>query len=139
MTKLIEFTTNHMFLVASLFIVIALLIKSVIEGRGVDRIKPLRAVELINRDDALVLDVRMDDEFKSGHILNSKHIPLGLLGNQLKALESHRDKPIVISCRSGNRARTAGGLLRRAGFGKLYVLDGGIIAWQNASLPLRRG
>ncbi len=139
MDKLIEFSTNHIMLVAALLVVITLLMKSLIDGRGINAIKPLKAVELINRNDAVVLDVRMDDEFKTGHILNSKHIPLGLLGNQIKELEKHRDKPIVISCRSGNRARTASAVLRRAGFDQLYVLDGGINAWQNASLPLQRG
>lgn len=139
MDQLIEFVSNHILLVAALFVVLALLVKSVLDGRGVNAIKPQKVVELINHDDAVILDVRMDDEFKSGHILNSKHIPLGLLSNQIKELENHRDKPIVISCRSGSRARSASSVLRRAGFGKLYVLDGGITAWQNASLPLQRG
>jgi len=139
MDQLIEFSGNNILLVAALFVVIALLAKSFLDSRGINAIKPIRAVELINRDNAVVLDVRMDDEFKSGHILNSKHIPLGLLSNQIKDLEHHRDQPIVISCRSGSRARSASSMLRRAGFAKLYVLDGGITAWQNASLPLQRG
>lgn len=138
MDKLSIFVANNWLLVSAFFVILFFLIKSFLDLRGVNSVKPFEAVELINREDAVVLDVRMDDEFKSGHILNSVHIPLGLLGNRLKELEQHQSRPLVISCRSGSRARQASGLLRKHGFEKLYVLDGGVLAWQNANLPLKK-
>jgi rhodanese-related sulfurtransferase len=92
---------------------------------------------LIN-DDALVLDVREDKEWAEGHIPNAKHIPLGQLSKRISELDKYKDKPIVVSCRSGHRSATACRTLKKDGFEQTHNLMGGIIAWENANLPVTK-
>lgn len=106
--------------------------------RGVKDADCAAALQLINHKDALVLDVREPDEYKSGHLLNAKHIPLGKLRDRIGELERYRDQPIVLVCRSGNRSAMACALLGREGFTQVYNLSGGVTAWQKAGLPLER-
>jgi len=102
---------------------------------GVKQIGAQEAVMLFNHQDALVLDVRENSEFKDGHIAKAKHIPLGQLKNRLADLEKHKGKPIVAVCRTGSRSGHACGILRRAGFANVHNLSGGIMAWESAGLP----
>jgi rhodanese-related sulfurtransferase len=96
------------------------------------------AVQLINRRDALVLDVRDTGEYSAGHIGNARHIPEAQLAERLKELEKHKARPIVVSCRTGTRAPAMSALLRKHGFAEAVALKGGIAAWQQASLPLEK-
>jgi rhodanese-related sulfurtransferase len=93
---------------------------------------------MINHDDAIVLDVRSMAEFKDGHIVNAINIPLNGLGNNVKQIEKHRDKPIVTVCRSGSRSGSACAILRKHGFENVKNLRGGMLAWENSSLPVKR-
>ena len=86
----------------------------------------------------MVLDVREDSEYKSGHLLNSKWIPLGKLKERLGELEKYRDKPIVVVCRSGNRSGSACAMLGKEGFSQAYNLAGGVMDWQKRKLPLEK-
>jgi len=97
------------------------------------------AVQLINRRDALVLDVRDTGDYAAGHIVGAKHIPEAQLADRIKELEKHRTRPIVVSCRTGSRAPSVSGMLRKKGFAEAVALRGGIAAWQQASLPLEKG
>lgn len=106
--------------------------------RGVKDANCAAALQLINHKEAVVVDVREPDEFKSGHLLNAKHIPLGKLSDRVGELERYRDRPIVVVCRSGNRSATACALLSRQGFTQVYNLSGGVTAWQKAGLPLEK-
>ena len=102
---------------------------------GVKQVGPQEAVMLFNREDALVLDVREDSEWRDGHIPKAKHIPLRQLKDRLKDLEKYKDRPIVAVCRSGNRSAHACRLLRQAGFERVHNLAGGMLAWEQAGLP----
>ncbi|MEO6147339.1 MAG: rhodanese-like domain-containing protein [Sulfuriferula sp.] len=95
-----------------------------------------QTVQLINHQDALILDVREANEFAGGHIANARHIPLGQLATSLKPLEKHKDKTIVVNCQSGTRSAMACGVLRKNGFSQVYNLKGGIKAWEQAGLPV---
>lgn len=106
--------------------------------RGVKEVDCAGALQMINHKDACVLDVREPDEFKSGHLLNAKSIPLGKLRERIGELERYRDKPIVLVCRSGQRSSTACALLGKEGFAQVYNLSGGVVAWQKANLPLEK-
>lgn len=97
------------------------------------------AVQLINRRDALVLDVRDTGDYATGHIVGAKHIPEAQLADRMKELEKYRARPIVVSCRTGTRAPTVTGMLRKKGFAEAVALRGGVVAWQQASLPLEKG
>ena len=106
--------------------------------RAGNEVGAFEAVQLINRRDALVLDVRDTGEFSAGHIGNAKHIPEAQLSERIKELERHKSRPIVVSCRAGARAPAVSGLLRKQGFPEVFALKGGIAAWQQASLPLEK-
>ena len=106
--------------------------------RGIKDVDCVAATQLINHKGALVLDVREDNEYKSGHVLNATHIPLGKLGERIGELEKYKEQPIVVVCRSGNRSCSACSLLGKQVFTQAYNLAGGMMAWQKASLPLEK-
>jgi rhodanese-related sulfurtransferase len=96
------------------------------------------AVQLINRRDALVLDVRDTGDYAAGHITGARHVPEAQLAERLKEIEKHRTRPIIVSCRTGSRAPSVCAMLRKRGFAEAFALRGGIAAWQQASLPLEK-
>lgn len=96
------------------------------------------AVQLINRKDAVVIDVRDVGEYEAGHIAGARHVPERQLAERLKELEKFRDKPLIVTCRSGARSGVAVQVLRRNGFGEAVNLRGGIDAWQQAGMPLQK-
>jgi rhodanese-related sulfurtransferase len=104
---------------------------------GIEEADTLKATRLFN-DDALVLDVREDKEFAAGHIPKAKHIPLGQLSGRLKELDKFKGKPVLVTCRSGQRSARACGMLKKAGFETVYNQAGGIIAWERANLPVTK-
>ena len=106
--------------------------------RGVKEVDTNGALQLINHKDAFVLDVREPSEYEGGHLLNAKLIPLGKLKERVGELEKYKDKPLVVVCRSGNRSGTACAILSKMGFDQAYNLMGGMMAWQKASLPVKK-
>lgn len=114
-----------------------MLIWSFVGGKlsGIEQADTLKATRLYN-DDALVLDVREDKEYATGHIPKAKHIPLGQLPSRLQELDKFKSKPILVTCRSGQRSARACGILKKAGFETVYNQAGGILAWERANLPV---
>jgi len=106
--------------------------------RGIKEVNCVEALQLINHKNALILDVREDSEYKSGHLLNAKWIPLGRLAERLGELERYREQPVVVVCRSGQRSASACATLGKKGFAQAYNLSGGVMAWQKSNLPLER-
>src|SRR3972149_3642309 len=104
-------------------------------GASAPQVGPTEAVQLINRRDALVLDVRDKAEFAAGHIPNARNIPLPELDGRLREIEKFKARPIVINCQSGARSAGVCGLLRKNGFGEVFSLRGGIGGWVGGSLP----
>lgn len=139
-SRLFEFIVNHWALSAAFVGVLALLVVNEIRRKlhGVPQLGPHAATQLMNSEDALVLDVREDAEFKQGHLANAVHIPLGQLNQRVKELDKYRGRNVVAYCRTGNRSNTAASLLRRQGFDTVFNLAGGIVAWQNANLPITK-
>jgi len=99
---------------------------------------PVDAVMLINRKDAVVLDVRDDAEYASGHITNARHIPEKHLEERMKDLEKFKTKPVIVSCASGRRAAVVADALRKQGFADVVALRGGIGGWLQAGMPLEK-
>ena len=106
--------------------------------RQVNEVGTFEAVQLINRRDALVLDVRASGEYAAGHIASAKHVPEAQLADRIKELEKYKSRPIIVSCSAGSRAPSVSGMLRKNGFAEAFALKGGIAAWQQASLPLEK-
>jgi len=106
--------------------------------RGFKEIEPLAAVQMLNHENSIILDVREDSEYKDGHIIDAIHIPLGKLDQRMAELEKFREKSIIVNCRSGHRSSSACAKLRKSGFETIYNLKGGVMAWQSAGLPLQK-
>jgi rhodanese-related sulfurtransferase len=140
MEQLGTFATNHWELFVGLAVILVLLAGTYVRAAvsGVAQVSPGEATQLINHNNAVVLDVREDKEYADGHILNSVHVPLGNLKDQLGRLEKYRTRHVIVSCRSGNRSASACATLRKHGFENVFNLKGGVLAWQSASLPLSK-
>lgn len=104
---------------------------------GINEVNTMEATRLMN-DEALLLDVREDNEWAVGRLPNARHIRLGELSKRLSELEKFKDKPVVVYCRSGNRSARACALLKKSGFSNPNNLAGGIMAWEQANLPIAR-
>jgi len=100
---------------------------------------PLDATQKINREDAVVIDVREQGEYAQGHIPNARHFPLSEFDRRMVELNKFKDFPLILCCASGNRSRTVLPKLRQAGFDKVFNLKGGIAEWEKAGQPLATG
>ena len=138
MDQIIEFATNHAILVSAFLLVSGLLIHNLVAGGSKTLVDPHQAVELINREEAVVVDVRPVADFSKGHIVNAINLPTSGSKKQINRLQKYQDRPIVVACRSGAQSAQACRELRRQGFGKVFNLRGGILAWENANLPVTR-
>ncbi|MCW8332831.1 rhodanese-like domain-containing protein [Vibrio paucivorans] len=95
---------------------------------------------LMNRENGVVVDIRSKDEFKKGHITDAVHIlPSDIKSNNLGSLENHKSDPIIVVCKTGQTAQESANLLAKAGFEKVNLLKNGLVAWNEANLPLVRG
>ena len=106
---------------------------------GAKDVTPAEAVLLINRENALVLDVREEGEFAAGHVPEAKNIPLAKLAERAGELKKFQQKPIVVNCQAGMRSANACGQLQKSGFAQVYNLKGGLNAWNDAKLPVAKG
>ena len=98
-----------------------------------------RATQLINREDAAIIDVRELSEYVDGHLLQARNIPLGQLEQRLGDLEKRKDAPVILVCQSGGRSAEACKKLSALGFSRVYTLEGGVAAWRSAGMPLKKG
>ncbi|ARQ88182.1 rhodanese-like domain-containing protein [Stenotrophomonas maltophilia] len=107
--------------------------------RGFKGIKPAELTQLMNAGGTVVVDLSASGDFEKGHIAGSRNAQASAFGPDNKLVANARQSPVVLVCRSGNASETAAKALKKAGFEKVYVLDGGIPAWQQAELPLVKG
>jgi len=107
--------------------------------RGFKALRPAELTGLINCDNALVVDLRPSGEFEKGHIPGAKNVQLAQFDPESKQLAAARALPVVLVCKTGQTSSDAAKRLKKAGFERVHVLDGGIGAWQQADLPLVKG
>jgi rhodanese-related sulfurtransferase len=108
-----------------------------IQQSGSGGIPPAAAVQLMNKEKAVVIDVCGADEFAAGHVAGAKHIPLAELSTA-KGLPSNKKLPIVVVCASGARSAKAAAELRKLGHENVQSLAGGLKAWREANLPIQK-
>nr|WP_272494239.1 rhodanese-like domain-containing protein [Stenotrophomonas mori] len=107
--------------------------------RGYKALKPAELTRLINSGDAVVIDLSASSDFEKGHITGSRNVQAAQLVPGHRLLASARQSPVVLVCRTGNASATAAKALKKAGFEQVFILDGGLPAWQGADLPLVKG
>ena len=102
--------------------------------RGKHSLSTLQAIQLLNKGKVSIVDVRKSDEYNAGHLRDSKNIPVDDLAKRVSELD--KTHPLLVVCQSGVRASRAAAEFRRAGFGEVYILDGGYTEWRSQGLPV---
>ncbi len=136
----LEFAMANWYLFAMLAAILLLLMFNP-GGRmvgGATKISAVKLPQIQARQSAVLVDIRSPEEFSKGHIEQSLNLPLDSLESNLKKLNKHRGKPLILVCQSGMRAGKAAGILKKNQFQELYILDGGVASWSKENLPLIR-
>lgn len=138
MQEYLEFARQHLLLSGAFVAIVALIIWTELGRftRGYKDVSPQEAVQIINHDDPLLLDIRENNELNEGVIGGAKHIPLGGLRKRINEIEKFKSRTLIVYCRSGSRSYSACNLLKKHEFGEVFNLKGGIMAWKSANLPL---
>ncbi len=139
--QLTLFAGDHLLLVLGIVgVTIAFIVNEMSRfARGYHTISPAQLTALINRENALVVDVSAPAEYEKGHVVGSKHVAMSQFDPENKQLAKVKDLPVAIICRTGNTSADAAKRLVKAGFKHVHWLDGGINAWQQANFPLEKG
>ncbi len=134
-----DFVQNNILLIAVAFASGAMLLWPFVRRTaGGPWVNTLVATQMMNREDALVIDVRDPAEYAKGHIPGAKSMPLADLERRAAELDKHKAKPVIVHCDTGSRATRALGVLKARGFAKVFNLAGGYGAWQQAGLPVEK-
>jgi len=105
-------------------------------GKSVNTIE---ATRMINRENALILDIRETQEFTKGHIAGAHNLPASVVEKKLSELDRYKTSPIVVVCKMGTSAGSVVKKLKSQGFEEVVRLAGGMAEWTAASLPVKKG
>lgn len=131
---------NQNILLVSLVVVSGLgLLWPMLAGAKANELSPVLATQLINKEDAQIIDVRDADEFAGGHLPNAKNIPLAKLAERVGEIEKFKEQAILVCCAAGMRSAKGCGELEKLGFTKVNSLQGGVDAWVAAGYPIKKG
>ncbi|HAC88259.1 MAG TPA: rhodanese-like domain-containing protein, partial [Gammaproteobacteria bacterium] len=130
-----EFIGNHLYL-SFMWVVTLGVIIMYHQRTASSSVGPQQAVMLINRKEAIVVDVREKKEFESGHIVDSINIPMTKLKQRITEVWKYKDKPMVVVCKLGQHSGQAAKILQEAGHADVVRLAGGLTEWKAQSLPL---
>lgn len=131
---------NPMLALALAGLTVAILVNELMRlFRGFKALRPAELTALVNRDNALVVDLRPGADFEKGHIAGSKNVQMSQFDPENKQLAAAKSLPVVLVCKAGQTAGDAAKRLRKAGFERVHILDGGIAGWQQADMPLVKG
>jgi rhodanese-related sulfurtransferase len=138
MQPFIDFSLHHWELWLAFFVVLGLLLifELHIKLTAAPAVSVQQAIFLLNREDAVFVDIRDTASYMKEHIATSVNVPFSELTTKIKQLESYRERPIIINYAQGQAHHRVARFLKKAGFNKLYHLKGGILSWKNAGLPL---
>ena len=138
MDQAFEFIGNHAILAGTFVMLLALFVRNEM-SRGGQTVTTQELVNLVNRENALVLDVRDAGEFAAGHIVDALNIPHAAVAGRLNELEKYKGQPVAVVCKMGQHSGSAGTVLRKSGFERVMRLTGGMTEWRNQNLPVVKG
>ncbi|MFC3122346.1 rhodanese-like domain-containing protein [Agaribacter flavus] len=141
MDHFIEFARDNMVLSIIWVALVVMLIYSYIAPMlsSVKRVNNHQATLLINKEDAIVLDIRPQKDFKTGHIHGATQIkPDDVRNANFSKLEKEKNTPIIVVCAMGNLASGTANSMSKQGFANVSILEGGMSSWQSASLPVSK-
>lgn len=139
-----QFFIDNIFLVAAAFVSGALLVwPMVVRGSAARQVNTLGATQLMNAEDALLIDIRESTELSKGSVPLAEHIPLSTMDGQMdqvikRTTSGKKTRPVILMCASGWRSAQLGKRFRKAGLEQVYSLDGGFDAWRQAGLPVSK-
>ncbi len=134
MALFLEFLAQQWILAGALLAVIIMLVLHETRKSGT-AVSPQQAINLVNSQEGVFLDLRPAADFKQGHIVDALHIPSTKLEERIAELEKFRDKPIILVCKMGQQSGAAGKQLRANNFEQIYKMRGGMMEWSNLQLP----
>ncbi len=130
-------TENWMLLTLVITSGLMLLMPTLTSG-GASALGPSAAVNLINREKGIIIDVSETDEFSAGHAGGARNLPLGELETKLPLAVKNKGLPLILVCPTGARARRAEGVAKKLGYERAQALAGGLRAWKDANLPIEK-
>ncbi|WP_040933693.1 rhodanese-like domain-containing protein [Coxiella burnetii] len=139
MEQLSEFIARHWLLVAAF--IVALMALLIVEARskglsGKYRLTPQHAIRLINSEKAVIVDIRDANAYSKGHITNAINIPATELDKHPQRLEQYKQQPIILVCAMGQKSGPLRNKLHKKGYEKVYLMIGGMNAWNSANMPI---
>lgn len=141
MNQLFNFVINHWPLWVALAVILALIAGLEFQAklRGIPSLSPAQATDKINREDAKVIDLREEALYQQGHITDAIHFPLASQANAANQFKKYLDQPLILVDQNGQQTLKTALAFRQQGFQKVEILQGGIMAWSQAGLPLVKG
>ncbi len=138
MPQLVEFFQNHLLLFSAAGVILVLLVVNEMTASllGEKRLNAQEAVRLINDRDAIIVDLRAQNEFKRGHLLNAINVPFAKLDERASDVGKDKARPVLLYCALGSVAGQAALKLKKQGYTEVYPLKGGLNAWTGANLPV---
>ncbi|NND89611.1 MAG: rhodanese-like domain-containing protein [Granulosicoccus sp.] len=137
MSQIIEFIGNHTLLIVAFVATLGMLVYTeymrIMSANTA--LSPFEATQKMNAGEAVFLDVRDESEYKAGHLMNARSMPVNKLDERMHEIDKFKDKELVVYCDTGMRTSRAIGKLKKNGFTRLYSLAGGVVAWEKANLP----
>ena len=133
-----KFIVDNWVLISLALISGGMLLRPVLMGVAVGGVEPAAAVQLINREKAVVIDVRDASEFAQGHLVSSKNVPVAEIEAKLPGLVKNKALPVILVCRTGARSAAALAVAKKLGYTQAQSLAGGIAAWSAAKLPVEK-
>ena len=135
---LLEFIAEQWPLVLALVATLAMLFAHEARKAG-PAVSPQHAVNLVNSEGGVFLDIRDGRDFKQGHIVDAVHLPLAQLATRMSELDQYKDKPVIVVCKMGQSASGATKQLRAQGFERAQKMTGGMMEWNTLKLPVVSG
>ena len=135
-----KFLMDNWMLISVAFVSGAMLLWPVV-GRGprAGSVTPEQAVQLINRERAVVVDVSENDEFAAAHVVGSKNVPVSQVEQRLAEVVKNKTLPLILVCANGARSQRVLAAAKNLGYEKAQAMAGGLKAWKEANLPLEKG
>jgi rhodanese-related sulfurtransferase len=134
MALFFEFLAQQWLLAGALLATVVMLFLHEARKSG-PSVTPQQAINLVNGEEGIFVDLRDAGEFKKGHIVGAVNIPATKLAERMVELEKFKDRPVVLVCKMGQQSGAAGKQLRAAQYGKVYKMGGGMLEWGNLQLP----
>lgn len=134
-----QFAANHTIMVVAWVAIFVAVLVNLYKGATskVTVVDNAKATQLINNEEGVIIDMRADNDFRAGHIIDSIHIlPNDIKTGKLQAIEKYKDRPIIVADNNGFTAQGLANTLAKNGFSKVYALKEGILGWRAANLPL---